>query len=315
MGAETLSSRAIIGRYYRSLEQDTGAAWIDAISMLFDSDQPSEEYRWLGQVPAMREWIGGRQAKGFLENGITIANRHFEATIEFLLRELRRDKTKQINVRIDEFSQRPNSHWASLLSTLIINGESTACYDGQFFFDTDHAEGASGSQSNDLSVTIAGLPVAVHGSTTVPSVEEMGACILQAVQAILGFKDDRGEPMNEMASKFTVMVPVSLYNIAVAAVSLPFVGTGISNLIPAQRKFSIEVEMNARLTWTTKIAVFRTDGSAKPLIRQQETPVQLKVKAEGSEYEFDFDAWQFGVDTWRNVGYGFWQHSCLVTMA
>lgn len=315
MGVETLSSRAIIGRYYRALEQDTGASWIDAISMLFDSDQPSEEYKWLGQVPAMREWIGGRQAKGFIENGITIANRHFEATIEFLLRELRRDKTKQVNVRIDEFAQRPNSHWASLLSTLILNGESTACYDGQFFFDTDHAEGQSGSQSNDLSITIAGLPVAVHGSTTVPSVEEFAACILQAVQAILGFKDDRGEPMNEMASKFTVMVPVPLYNIAVAAVSLPFVGTGISNLIPAQRKFSIEVEMNARLTWTTKFAVFRTDGSAKPLIRQQETPVQLKVKAEGSEYEFDYDAWQFGVDTWRNVGYGFWQHSCLVTMA
>jgi phage major head subunit gpT-like protein len=315
MGAETLSSRAIIGRFYRTLEQDVGAAWIEGTSMLFDSNQPSEEYKWLGQVPAMREWIGGRQAKGFLENGITIANKHYEATLEFLLRELRRDKTNQINVRIDEFAQRTNSHWGSLLSTLIINGESTACYDGQFFFDTDHSEGDSGSQSNDLSVDISALPCAVHGSTTAPSLEEMAAAILQAVQTILGFKDDRGQPMNEMARKFTVMVPVPLFNIAVGAVHLPFFGTGISNLIPnAKNKFEIEVEMNARLTWTDKFSVFRTDGSAKPLIRQQETPVQLKAKAEGSEFEFDNDAWQFGVDTWRNVGYGFWQHACLVTM-
>lgn len=314
MGVATLSSRAIIGRFYRTLEQDLGASWIDGISMLFDSDQPSEEYKWLGQVPAMREWIGGRQAKGFRENGITIANKHYEATIEFLLRELRRDKTRQVNVRIDEFAQRANSHWASLLSTLVLNGESTVCYDGQFFFDTDHAEGDSGTQSNDLAVDISTLPTQVHGTVTVPSTEEMAQSILQAVQQILGFKDDRGEPMNEMARRFTVMFPTPLYNIGVAAVSLPFLAQGISNLIPAQQKFSIEAEMNARLTWTDKFGVFRTDGSAKPLIRQQETPVQLKVKGEGSEFEFDFDAWQFGLDTWRNVGYGFWQHASLVTM-
>lgn len=314
MGAETLGSRAVIGRFYRTLEQDLGASWIDGISMMFNSDQASETYPWIGQVPAMREWVGGRQAKGFLENGITIANKHYEATIEFLVREMRRDKTPQINVRIDEFAQRANAHWGTLLSTLILNGESTVCYDGQFFFDTDHAEGSSGAQSNDLAIDISTLPTVVHGSVTVPSVEEMAACILQAVQAILGFKDDRGEPMNELATKFVVKVPTSLYNIAVAAVSLPFLAQGISNVIPATRKFSIEVEMNARLTWTDKFAVFRTDGSAKPLIRQQETPVQLKVKGEGSEFEFDFDRWQFGIDTWRNVGYGFWQHSCLVTM-
>jgi phage major head subunit gpT-like protein len=43
--------------------------------------------------------------------------------------------------------------------------------------------------------------------------------------------------------------------------------------------------------------------------------VQLKVKGSGSEYEFDNDAHQYGIDTWRNVGYGMWQNSCLVTLA
>ena len=77
---------------------------------------------------------------------------------------------------------------------------------------------------------------------------------------------------------------------------------------------NISVAVNARLTWTDEFAVFRTDGSVSPFIRQQETEVDLKAKAEGSEYEFDNDAHQYGVDTWRNVGYGYWQHACLVTM-
>ena len=41
---------------------------------------------------------------------------------------------------------------------------------------------------------------------------------------------------------------------------------------------------------------------------------KLKAKAEGSEYEFDNDAHQYGVDTWRNVAYGYWQEARYVTM-
>jgi phage major head subunit gpT-like protein len=52
----------------------------------------------------------------------------------------------------------------------------------------------------------------------------------------------------------------------------------------------------------------------KAFIRQEETAVQIKAKAEGSEYEFDHDAHQYGVDTWRNVGYGYWQQACQVTL-
>ena len=315
MGAETLSSRAVIGRFYKTLEQDIGASWISLISNEFNSDQASETYPWLGQVPRLREWIGGRQAKGFNEQSITIVNKHYEDTIEVLKREMRRDKTGQIMARIDEFARASNDHWASLLSTLIINGESTACYDGQYFFDTDHAEADSGTQSNDLSVDISALATAVHGSTTAPSPGEMQQVILQAIQAIYGFKDDRGEPMNSRATAFLVMTPIPLMNVALTAARMDMIDNGNRNVLPNVGLFTVDVVPNARLTWTDKIVVFRTDGGIKPLIRQQETPVDLKVKAEGSEFEFDYDAHQYGIDTWRNVGYGLWQHACLATMA
>jgi phage major head subunit gpT-like protein len=317
MGAEKLSSRAIQGMFFERLAQNTGAAWLDAVSILVNSDQDSEEYPWLGMTPQMREWVGGRNAKGFKENGITIVNKHYEATIEFLIKELRRDKTGQVRARINELADRAQSHWAKLLSTLIVNGESTVCYDGEYFFDTDHSEGSSGTQSNDLSVDISALATSVHGTTTNPSAGEMSISIQLAVQAILGFKDDQGEPFNESASDFLVMGPPSLQGPILAAINNQFLASGELNTIitSAGDLFRIRPVINPRLSsWTEQFAVFRADGATKPFIRQEETPVVLKVKDENSEFAFDNDMVQYGIDTWRNVDYGMWQHACLVTM-
>ncbi len=311
-----LSSRAIIGSYYRLLEQNTGVAWVDQISNLFGSDQASEEYKFLGMPPAMREWIGGRQAKSVNDNGITLTNVHYEATMEIRVRDARRDKTPQIEARLAELVQRQQAHWASLLSTLIVNGETGVCYDGQFFFDTDHTEGQNTTnQSNDLSITISGIPAQVTGSTTNPSNEEMQGVILQAITAMMGFVDDQGEPMNEGASQFAVMVLPALWPAAVAATNLITTGAMVQNVNPNTLPgMSVVPIMNTRLTGTNKVYVFRTDSAIKPLLRQSEMDSVLRAKAEGSEYEFDNDAWQFGIDSWRTAGYGYWQHACLATM-
>lgn len=318
MSAQSLGSRAIIGEFFKRLRQDVGTSWINQVSMLFTSDQSSEEYRWLGQVPPMREWVGGRQAKGLIDQGITIENKHYESTLEFLKRELRRDKTGQVLIRIREQVRRAQAHWASLLSTLIVNGESTVGYDGQFFFDTDHVEGNNQTnQSNDISVSIAALPTQVSGTPAAPSVEDMQFAIAEGIKQMLAFKDDQNEPMNEDATNFLVMVPTSYWITASRAVSTVARGSGF----PSQSdlnfaNFSIGVAANARLdsSWTDKFAVFRTDAEVKPFIRQEEQPVQVAAKAEGSEFEFDNDAHQYGLDAWRNVGYGMWQMSTLVTL-
>lgn len=313
---DLITSRAVIGAYYARLDAGANIPWINGVSNLFNSDQDSETYAWLGMTPAMREWVGGRNAKGFKETSVTIRNKHYEATLEVALKDVRRDKSGQIMARVNDFADRAMTHWGSLLSTLIIAGESALCYDGQYYFDTDHSEGSSGSQSNDLSIDISALPAAVHGSTTAPSAEEMQQCILQAVAAIQSFKDDQGEPMNESASEFVVVVPTSMYLTALSAVTNATLTSGAFNILPNVPGLRISVQMNARLnaSWTAQFCVFRTDGAVKGLIRQQETEGELKAKAEGSEYEFDNDAWQFGIDSWRNVGYGYWQQGCLVTM-
>lgn len=313
MGAKSLSSRDIIGRFYARLEQGVGAEWVNALAMLFQSDMETENYKWLGMAPVMREWVGGRHAKGFRENGISITNKTYEATLEVLVDELRRDKTGQILVRINEMADRTNAHWASLLSTLILNAPSTVCYDGQYFFDTDHSEGNSGTQDNDISIDISVLPANQHGSITAPSPEEMELCILQAIAQILGFKDDQGEPLNENAKEFLVMTPVPLMNSALAAITNPVLTAGKTNTI-VTADFRVRPVVNPRLTWTANFAVFRADGQVKPFIKQEEEGVTVAAIAEGSELEFRENKHQYGVKAIRNVGYGYWQHACLVTM-
>lgn len=315
MGIEKLTERQVIGEFFKALEQDIGVSWVGAISNYFTSDQASEEYAWLGQTPQLREWIGGRNAKGFRESSQTIRNLHYESTIDILIKNLRRDKSGQALLRIAEMAQRTNAHWASLLSTLILSGPSTDCYDGDYFFDTDHEEGDSGAQSNDISVDISNYPSVKSGSTTLPSVEDMQWAIMAAITAIAGFKDDQGEPMNENVTSFLVMVPPTFYLAALQAMAIPIQSAGQTALDAIKGKFNIEVEANTRLsTWTTSFAVFRSDSKVKPLIRQEEMAIDLKVKGYGSEYEFNNDAHQYGIDTWRNVGFGLWQHACYVTL-
>lgn len=318
MSLAELSSRAIIGLYYKRLEQKSGMDWVEAISNYFTSDQESETYKWLGQVPSMREWVGGRQAKGFTTNGLTIENKHFEATLEIPLVDLRRDKTGQITVRVNELADRTNTHWAQLLSKLLINAESTVCYDGQYYFDTDHTDGKSGVQSNKMELNLNSFAEQIDGGkvgdATSPSEAALRLAILRTIQQLLSFKDDQGEPMNENASKFLVVVPTSLWYVAKTAMAVPLSVGGSTNAVKVLNELDISIAPNPRLTWSDKFAVFRTDSSVKPFIRQEEEGVKLKAIAEGSELEFKHDKHWYGVDTWRNVGYGFWQHACLTKL-
>lgn len=306
-----LSSRAIIGGFYNRLELMTAASWIGGISMEFQSDQESETYKWLGMSPAMREWIGGRQAKGLRSEGITITNKLFEVTLEVPVDWMRRDKTGQIEVRVAEMAGRAVTHWQKLLSEQIAGAESAVCYDGQYFFDTDHSQGSSGSQSNDITVDISAVPAVLHGTATSPSPEELRAMVFAGVQQMLGLKDDQGEPMNEMARSFLVMVPVPWFTAAAAALKNPVVG-GDSNTLNSLDGFTFELAVNPRLTWTDKLSVFRTDSSTKPFIRQEEFGVQIDAIAEGSELEFKERMHHYGISASRNVGLGYWQQACLV---
>ncbi len=315
MGQQGLSSRAVIGQFYEALDISKDRLWPFQLGMEFPSNQDSETYKWLGFSPAMREWVGGRQAKGLRENGITIENKLFESTLELDVDDIRRDKTGQINVRIAEMADRVNSHWASLLTALILSGASQVCYDGQYFFDTDHQEGDSGAQKNKL--TAAEVPTLDVATATAPTPDEFAKAILGCIQQFYGLKDDQGEPMNEGARVFRVMVPIALWAAAIQALRSNFLstGTGVRDNILKGVDLDLDVIPNPRLTAGTVFYIFRVDGRAKPFILQNEVDVKVEAVAEGSEHEFKNRKHLYGVSAMRNVGYGYWQHALHATLS
>jgi len=136
---------------------------------------------------------------------------------------------------------------------------------------------------------------------------------MSCVSAILGFKDDQGEPMNEGASNFLVMVPTVYLQPFASVLNNPFIASGQSNIVKNIEGFNFSLAVNPRLTSTAKFFVFRTDGQTKPFIRQEEQGITVSAIAEGSELEFHEDKHRYGVKAIRNVGYGYWQHACLYT--
>jgi len=303
MSAKGLGSRAIIGYIIDALDQPLNT-WVDGLSNQFASDQESETYKWLGTSPVMREWIGGRDAKGFRENGFTIKNKTFEATLRVLVDEIRRDKTGQVMARIADLASRANDHNAKLISTLIMAGGASLCYDGQYFFDTDHVEGDSGTQSNALSIDIA--------VATAPTPAEMESAILQMTTQMYGYKDDQAEPINGEAKQFLVMAPVNYLKAVAGALGTSVIiesGASRNNLIQAVGSlggFVYNMAINARLTNTDRFYLFRMDGATKPFIRQLEEDLSISALAEGSEEEFKNNWHLYGIKKIGNVGYGLW---------
>lgn len=319
MTSPVITERAVLGMFYERLMQNVGAGYINAIcTEALRSDQDSEDYAWMGMVPQMTELRGEKKFSQLRDTEWTIKNVQYQAGITIPEKHVLYDKTGQVQIRVNELADRANAHWAKLITTLILNGGAALCYDGQYFFDTDHSEGDSGSQSNSVSHNV--------GTTTDPTATEMIDAILLGVESMLAFKDDRGEYINEDMSEFLVMVGTPLLTNGLKALSQTQVNGGDTNVLIEQDSFRFRVQASPRLaSWTDKFAIFATQGNQKPFIRQQRAPNNA-----GSGFDVDgmrlITLWTdsehckkngeclASVESERAAAYGDWKKSCLVTL-
>jgi hypothetical protein len=137
--------------------------------------------------------------------------------------------------------------------------------------------------------------------------------IVAGVTQLMRIKDDAGEPLNDGAQGFLVMVPMTFLPATLAALtSNP--NNATANPLAGSDPFAVNWVANPRLSWTDKLVVFRSDGDTRPFIFQEELPVQIHALAEGSELEANENQHQYGVKAVHAAGYGFWQNACLVTL-
>jgi phage major head subunit gpT-like protein len=117
------------------------------VAMVVPSTVRETTYAWLGAFPRMREWVGDRQIKNLQLHSYKITNKDWESTIEVDRNDIMDDAIGVYGPIISELGRTAAVHPDELVYTLLSNGFTDTCYDGQYFFDTDHPVG-SGVVSN-----------------------------------------------------------------------------------------------------------------------------------------------------------------------
>lgn len=153
-----LINRANLNDMFRGFQLLFGSAfdaapsqW-DRIAMRVPSTTAEEKYAWLGKMSRFREWVGDRVFNSLKTHDYTIKNRKWENSVEVDRADIEDDRFGIYNPLLQSMGAESKTHPDELVFALLAAGFNTLCYDGQFFFDTDHPvelqDGSIGSWSN-----------------------------------------------------------------------------------------------------------------------------------------------------------------------
>lgn len=140
--------------YKTAFQQALGqaASQYAQVATTVPSSTASEEYGWLGTFPNVREWLGDRVVNSAKSFGYTIKNLPYELTVGVPRPTIEDDQYGIYTPMMAEMGRAMGAHPDQLVFGALANGTTTPCYDGQYFFDSDHpvldANGVAQSQSN-----------------------------------------------------------------------------------------------------------------------------------------------------------------------
>lgn len=122
------------------------------IATVVPATTKEQKYGWLGKIPSVREWIGPRAVQNLQQHDYSISEKPWELTIGVDRDDIETDNLGIYTPMFTEMGQSTGAKWDELVFGLLKAGFSTNCYDGQYFFDTDHpvldAAGAVTSVAN-----------------------------------------------------------------------------------------------------------------------------------------------------------------------
>ncbi len=121
------------------------------------STSAQNTYGWLGHFPKLIEWSGERTFKSMKEHAYAITNKLYEGTVGVARTSVEDDELGIYTPLFEEMGYGAATHPDELIWAMLAAGNSTNCYDGQYFFDTDHpiypnvdGTGTASTVSNNL---------------------------------------------------------------------------------------------------------------------------------------------------------------------
>lgn len=108
------------------------------VALTVPSTTRTNEYGWLGQFPRVREWIGDRVIQNLETHSYAIRNRSFELTVGVERDDIEDDNIGLYGPMFTELGRSAATFPDELVWPLLKAGFASKCYDGQYFFDSDH---------------------------------------------------------------------------------------------------------------------------------------------------------------------------------
>lgn len=296
-----LINKAVLAAIFINLKTTFNNAFTGAesqwqkIAMLVPSSSSQNDYKWLSKFPRMRKWIGDKSVKSLEAFGYTIVNDDWEATVEVDRNDIEDDQlgiyAPQAQMAGESAKQLPDDIVFELVDKAFVN----KCFDGQYFFDTDHPvtglDGIAASVSNTFAKAL-----------SIDTVAKARASYGAARTAMKKFKDDEGHVLNVKPN--VLLVPVALEDIANALMTSDRLEDGKAN----PYKGTATVVADARLSSDTAWFLLDTNKPIKPFIYQERrAPVFVQQTNPEAEDVFNRKKFKFGAEARAAGGYGFWQ--------
>lgn len=128
----------IRGEFKKAFEDAVAREDYKELVTIVTSNTKTNTYGWLGQFPQIREWTGDRVVKDMAEHSYTIENKKYEATLGVNREDIEDDNIGHYRPLSQMQGQECVDFFWREIAKLVKAGESSLCYDGQNFFDTDH---------------------------------------------------------------------------------------------------------------------------------------------------------------------------------
>lgn len=248
------------------------------IATVINTKSHTVDYAWLGDVPAMKEWITNRQLATLKDYIYTIAKKDFESSISVMRDDFIFDNLGIVKPKINQLAGTVVKHYNSLVMSLITTN--AQCFDGKKFFDT-HVVKVKGTNKNFT-----------NKSTKKLTEDE----VFKAIEFMTTITDENGEPLG--ANPTSLIVAPNLLKTAKTILGAKQI-EGTDNIAHNLLELKVSAQMPAN-SW----CVLDTSQELKPFILQ----ITKKAKLEEDTSEmFKAKKVNYGVDAMHNAGYGFWQ--------
>ena len=286
MSASLLNRGRIKQAFAQAIEASPLSAVVSQIANEITSDVRDERYSVPFATPRFAERFSPKTAELLGAYTFDVKNKLYDAAVAIEDLDAFFDQTNVWNTTIASLAESAALlKWELLVNEMNNgNGAGYLSYDGQYFYDTDHSIGASGTQVNN--VTNSHVPVLDVSSTSNVTPEEMASILSKLAAYMMGYKDDKGRPTNRGLRKFVAVLPTAMFGSGLTAVYANNLARGQTNVIPAIRAggYEFDVVIEPDLSSSTVGYLHAVVPTRKPFILQTARDFNPHILDESSEH-------------------------------